>query len=60
MNSNTKIGIIIFDRYRRCAGGKCFRAMKNKEGAFSIYMDTEVELVGFTTCDGSRATTPLQ
>ncbi len=52
MNSNTKIGIVICDRYRRCAGGKCLRAMKNKEGAFSIYTDTEVELVGFTTCDG--------
>jgi predicted metal-binding protein len=26
--------------------------MKNKEGAFSIYADTEVELVGFTTCNG--------
>lgn len=52
MDSTTKIGIIICDRYRRCAGGKCFRAMKSKEGAFSIYTDTEVELVGFTTCDG--------
>jgi predicted metal-binding protein len=47
-----KIGIIICDRYRRCAGGKCLRAMKNKEGAFSQYTDTKIELVGFTTCDG--------
>ncbi|MBN1382252.1 MAG: CGGC domain-containing protein [Deltaproteobacteria bacterium] len=52
MNSKTKIGIIICDRYRRCAGGKCLRSMRNKEGAFSIYKDTAVELVGFTTCDG--------
>ncbi len=52
MNSKTKIGIIICDRYRRCAGGKCFRAMKNKEGAFSRYTDTQVELVGYTTCEG--------
>jgi len=52
MNTQTKVGIIICDRYRRCAGGKCFRAMKNKEGAFSIYSGTEIELVGFTTCDG--------
>ena len=52
MNKTTKIGIIICDRYHNCAGGKCFRAMKNKEGAFSIYGDTEIELVGFTTCDG--------
>jgi predicted metal-binding protein len=52
LDSKTKIGIIICDRYRRCAGGKCFHAMKNREGAFSIYAGTEVELVGFTTCDG--------
>ncbi len=52
MNSITKIGIIICDRYRRCAGGKCFRAMRNREGAFSKYTETEIELVGYTTCDG--------
>jgi predicted metal-binding protein len=49
---SVKIGIIICDRYRRCAGGKCFRSMKNREGAFSIYADQEVELVGYTSCDG--------
>jgi predicted metal-binding protein len=48
----TKIGIIICDRYRSCAGGKCLRALKNKEGAFSLYAETEIELVGYTTCDG--------
>ena len=52
MNSKTKIGIVICDRYRRCAGGKCFRAMRNKEGAFSTYAGNEIELTGFTTCDG--------
>jgi predicted metal-binding protein len=52
MNSTTKIGIIICDRYRCCAGGKCLRAMKNREGAFSSYADTEIDLVGFTTCAG--------
>ena len=52
MNEVVKIGIIICDRYRRCAGGKCIRSMKNKEGAFSIYQDKELELVGYTTCDG--------
>ncbi|MFH1153095.1 MAG: CGGC domain-containing protein [Pseudomonadota bacterium] len=52
MTSTTKIGIIICDRYRRCAGGKCLRALKNREGAFSIYSGTSAELVGFTTCDG--------
>jgi len=48
----TKIGIIICDRWRRCAGGKCLRALKAREGAFSRYQDDEVELVGYTTCDG--------
>ena len=52
MQPTTKIGIIICDRYRRCAGGKCLRSMRNKEGAFSIYEGVDCELVGFTTCDG--------
>jgi len=52
MDPITKIGIIICDRYRRCAGGKCLRAMREREGAFNIYQDTEIELVGYTTCDG--------
>lgn len=47
-----KIGIIICNRYRNCAGGKCFRAMHNREGAFSLYKGEEIELVGFTTCGG--------
>ena len=52
MKEKTKIGIIICDRYRRCAGGKCFRSLRNREGAFSRYMNMEVEIVGYTTCDG--------
>ena len=52
MKSSTKIGIIICDRYRRCAGGKCLRSIREREGAFSIYADTNIELVGYTTCDG--------
>jgi predicted metal-binding protein len=52
MSEKTKIGIIICDRYHRCAGGKCFRALREREGAFSIYRGREVELVGYTTCDG--------
>jgi predicted metal-binding protein len=52
MEKTTKIGIIICDRYRRCAGGKCIRSMQNREGAFDIYADQEIELVGYTTCDG--------
>jgi len=47
-----KIGIIICDRYGDCAGGKCFRALRYKEGAFGIYEDQELELVGYTTCGG--------
>ena len=53
MAKTKKIGIIICDRYRNCAGGKCFRAMKNHEGAFSIYdNDTKLELVAYTSCGG--------
>ena len=52
MTSTTKIGIIICDRYRRCAGGKCLRSMHNREGAFDRYKNTDLELVGYTTCDG--------
>ena len=52
MKEKTKIGIIICDRYRRCAGGKCFRSLRNREGAFSRYENVEVEVVGYTTCDG--------
>ncbi|MFC1513531.1 CGGC domain-containing protein [candidate division KSB1 bacterium] len=47
-----KLGIIICNRYHTCAGGKCFRSMKNREGGFERYKDEEIELVGFTTCDG--------
>ena len=53
MKKQTKIGIIICDRYRSCGGGKCFRSLKNREGAFDIYpRDEEVEVVGYTTCGG--------
>jgi predicted metal-binding protein len=46
------IGIIICDRYQTCSGGKCLRALRNREGTFSIYKNYEVELVGYTTCGG--------
>ena len=53
MKNKTKIGIIICDRYRNCGGGKCFRSLKNREGAFSIYKeDDDIEVVGYTTCGG--------
>ena len=47
-----KIGIIICDRYRTCAGGKCLRALREREGAFARYEGEQVELVGYTTCGG--------
>jgi len=52
MKEQKKIGIIICDRYRRCAGGKCFRSLQKKEGAFSRYKNMDVELAGYTSCDG--------
>lgn len=52
MNEKVKIGIIICDRYKSCAGGKCFRAIKERAGAFDIYKDKDVELVGYTSCGG--------
>lgn len=52
MTDKTKIGIIICNRYHTCAGGKCLRSLRNREGSFSIYKEQEVELVGYTTCAG--------
>ena len=52
MADERRIGIIICDRYRRCAGGKCFRSLRNREGAFSRYEGQQVEVAGYTTCDG--------
>lgn len=53
MSKSKKIGIIICNRYRDCTGGKCFRSMKNRVGAFSIYdNNTSLELVGYTSCGG--------
>jgi predicted metal-binding protein len=48
-----KIGIIICDRYRSCAGGKCFRAVRERTGGFARYASDEpLEVVGFTSCGG--------
>lgn len=53
MKKSIKIEIIICDRYRTCGGGKCFRSLKKREGAFSRYgQDEEVEVVGYTSCGG--------
>ncbi|OHD71206.1 MAG: CGGC domain-containing protein [Spirochaetes bacterium RBG_13_68_11] len=34
------------------SGGKCFRSLRNREGAFSRYRNVHVEFVGYTACDG--------
>ncbi len=52
MGQKVKIGIVICGRYGTCAGGKCFRALREREGAFAAYAGRDVELVGFTTCGG--------
>jgi predicted metal-binding protein len=52
MSRSVRIGIIICDRYSSCAGGKCFRALRERQGAFAAYAGQEAELVGFTTCGG--------
>ena len=52
MDEKMRIGILICDRYRSCSGGKCLRALRNGEGAFSVYKDVEVELAGYTSCGG--------
>jgi len=53
MKKTKKMGIIICDRYRNCAGGKCFRALREREGAFNIYNQEDlVEIAGYTNCGG--------
>ena len=46
-----KIGIIICGRYKDCGGGKCFRAMRERVGGFSIYpVSKDLILVGYSYC----------
>jgi predicted metal-binding protein len=52
MADPVRIGIIICDRYRTCAGGKCLRALRTREGAFGRYRGQQIELVGYTSCSG--------
>ena len=48
-----KVGTIICDRYRDCGGGKCFRSMREREGAFARYpKDEPLEIVGYSSCGG--------
>jgi len=49
----TRLGIIICGRYQSCGGGKCFRALRERAGAFARYPKEEpVEIVGFSSCGG--------
>jgi predicted metal-binding protein len=52
MTSMKRVGIIICDRYGSCAGGKCLRALRDREGAFAAYGGEEIELVGYANCGG--------
>lgn len=52
METPVRIGIIICHRCHTCAGGKCLRSLRNREGAFAGYRGQDVELVGYTTCAG--------
>ena len=52
MSVKVNIGLIICDRYKGCAGGKCFRAIRERAGAFDIYKNDDVEVVGYTSCGG--------
>jgi len=48
-----KIGIIICARYKNCGGGKCFRALRERAGAFAQYpAEALVEVVGYANCGG--------
>lgn len=48
-----KIGIIICGRYQNCGGGKCFRAVNEHAGGFSVYPDDEkIRVVGYSYCGG--------
>jgi predicted metal-binding protein len=48
-----RIGIIICARYRDCGGGKCFRALRERQGAFSHYAaGDELQIVGYSSCGG--------
>lgn len=51
-DQTVRIGVIICHRYHRCAGGKCFRALHERQGAFSLYRNKEATIVGFVSCGG--------
>jgi predicted metal-binding protein len=48
-----KIGVMICDRNRTCTGNKCFKAILERDGAFSKYpADEPIEIVGWVACGG--------
>jgi predicted metal-binding protein len=48
-----KVGIILCARYETCGGGKCFRALRDRQGAFARYeKDVELEIIGYSFCGG--------
>jgi len=52
MQDQVKVGIVICNRYKNCSGGKCFRAIREKAGAFNIYNNKDVQIVGYASCGG--------
>jgi len=45
--------VMICDRNRTCTGNKCFKAILERDGAFSKYpADEPVEVVGWVACGG--------
>lgn len=42
-----KIGVILATDITRAAGGECFRAFQNKEGAFEMYQETDHKISCF-------------
>jgi predicted metal-binding protein len=52
-NRTVRIALIICARYRDCGGGKCFRALRERQGAFSRYAaEDQVDIAGYSTCGG--------
>ena len=54
MAEKIKVGILLCGNHcTGCAGGKCFKAMRERVGAFSPNKgkDVELELVGYASCN---------
>jgi predicted metal-binding protein len=48
-----RVGILICARYRDCGGGKCFRALRERQGGFSRYApEDQLQIVGYSSCGG--------